>query len=690
VNQGLRSQEWELDALLEREWLTTNGVGGYACSTVPGLNTRKYHGLLVAAMAPPVRRMVLLARVEETLWRRGQRFALDCNEYPGAIYPQGQRHLREFVPGVSPKWVYEGDGWCLQKRLTLIHGSNTVVLTYKLLEGDEVELQLRPLMSLRPIHDLTYQFNGRLRVVDRDEHHHQVAPTSKTPEVFFAHDGAFEKCPDWYLNQIYRREQERGYAGLEDLWTPGAVRFHVTAGKQVRFVCSTDPIDLRKLKAGGSHGRVPVAGDAAVKALCTAAEKFVVRGGTDRMTTVIAGYPWLGVRTRDALIGFSGLFLVQGRLEEARNLLLSLAGRMKNGLMPSEFPERGGEAVYRSADIGLWFVNAVWEYLRYDAHADQAIVRRFVDAIVGVIDAYRTGTDLGIRVDENGLLCSSAEGEATSWMDAGGVDGMATQRSGNPVELSALWYNAIRVAAELSERVGDHDRSEDLTRLAESAAKAFNDRFWNVAEECCFDVVTESGAHASVRPNQILAASLPFAVLSVDRHEAVLNKVRSTLLTPVGIRTLAQSDEKYRPTYAGNVASRDAAHHNGSAFPWLLGPYVQLMLRVRGRNARTRAMAREALVECLNFAAGQGMGQIPELFDGDAPHRSGGAIASAASVGQVLRCYVEDVLGKEPVQPKRRPTHVARNLRVEVERVHVEDGGGPRNRDASLRSGQAT
>ena len=658
MNQGLRSQEWELDALIEREWLTANGIGGYACSTVPGLNTRKYHGLLVASMAPPVRRMVLLSRVEETLWCRGQRFALDCNEYPGVIYPQGHRHLREFFPGSSPRWIYEGDGWRIEKRLTLIHGSNTVVVTYKLLEGDEIDFQLRPLMPLRPIHDLTYQFNGRLTVQDRDQHHHRVPATSKTPEVFFAHDGQFTPQPNWYLNQIYRREQQRGYGGLEDLWTPGAIRYHLAVGKQVRFICSTDPIDLRKLKSCGDYGRVPVA-DSIVKMLCEAAGQFVVRAA-NRSPAVIAGYPWLGVRTRDALIGFGGLFLVQGRLEEARDFLLSLTARMKNGLMPSEFAEDGTGPVYRSADIVLWFANAAWNYLRYVPNADQQTIGQLLDTILNAIDAYRAGTDLGISVDSDGLIGSACANETTSWMDARNADCIVTPRTGKPVELNALWYNALRVAATLCARIGRTDRATDLNAFAQSVSNAFNERFWNVAESCCFDVLTETGVDASIRPNQILAASLPFPVLSIDRHDAILNKVRSSLLVPTGIRTLSPTDPKYRPQYTGNVAQRDAAHHNGSGFPWLLGPYAQLFLRVHGKTPRTRAAIAELLKPCLDFAAGQGMGQIPELFDADSPHAPGGALASATSVGQLLRCYVEDVLGKEPAQPKLLPTRARR------------------------------
>jgi predicted glycogen debranching enzyme len=668
--------------LLEREWLTANGIGGYACSTLPGLNTRKYHGLLVAAMAPPVRRMVLLSRVEETLWHNGRRFALDCNEYPGVIYPQGQRHLREFFPGRSPRWTYEGEGWRIEKQLTVVAGSNTVLLTYKLISGDAIDLQLRPLMALRPIHNLRYQFIGRLATDDRGPGHHRVAATSGTPEVFFAHDGNFTPGPNWYLNQIYRREQQRGYAGLEDLWTPGAVRFHLTYDVQARFACSTDPIDLKRLKPASTRPRRTLSGDPTLRLLHNAAEQFLVSNTTEEGTACVAGYPWLGVRTRDALIGFTGLLLIPGRLAEAREMLLSLASRMKKGLVPSEFPEDGGEPVYRAADISLWFANSVWNYLRYAPDADDTTVGQLLDAILATIAHYRVGTDLGIGVDTDGLLKINPDKEAATWMDAKVGDWVVTPRTGKPIELNALWYNATRIAAVLSRRLGRHDRAELLSELANSVFEAFNRQFWNIAQACCFDVVGDDRIDAGVRPNQILAASLPFPVLSADRHEAVLQKVENSLLVPTGIRTLSPDDPNYHGRYHGNVSARDAAHHNGSAFPWLLGPYAQLLRRVRGHNDSTRAAIRALLGPCITYAADAGMGQIPELFDGDAPHRPGGTIASAASVGQILRCYAEDVLDTLPAQTLTPPAKPARKPRALAPRQPSRA-----DRNASLRSG---
>ena len=649
----------ELDALLAREWLATNGIGGYACSTIPGLNTRKYHGLLVAAMAPPVRRMVLLSRVEETLWRDGHRFALDSNQYPDVIYPQGYRHLRQFSSSPCPRWTFEGDGWRLQKQLRLLPGQNTVVLTYTLLSGEgPLDLELRPLLAMRPIHELSYQWNGPLVSEKRTSRCHRIGPTSHTPEVFFAHNGRFQAEANWYLNQIYRREAERGYAGLEDLWTPGVVRFSLTRGRRATFVCSSDPIDLEKVakpsdaQAADGHATTPT--DPTLDALRRAAEAFVVSVPQDaeagRAVMCMSGYPWAAPSGRDTLIAFTGLLLVPGRFAEARLLLLRFAAGLRNGLMPSALPESGGAPQYLGADVSLWFANAVWDYLRYTN--DDQTGEKLLDEILKIIAQYLLGADLGIATDDCGLLASRAAGTPTSWMDAKVDDWVVTQRLGRPVELNALWYNALRIAAELCRRYGREDRADALARTADSVARAFNERFWNPKEQCCFDVIEDHGQDPSIRPNQILALSLPFAVLAPERHEKVLHKVRTELLTPRGIRTLSPADPGYQGRYAGNVLARDRAHHNGSAFPWLLGPYLTALLKVRGRGPAARAEAHDLIRPCLDYLLGDGLGQLCELFDGDAPHSPGGLIASAPAVGELLRCYAQDVLDLAPVSDR--------------------------------------
>lgn len=658
MSLGFSVRGMELDELLGREWVAANGLGGYASSTVPGLNTRKYHGLLVAAMTPPVRRMVLLSRMEETLWCDGRRHSLDCNEYPDVIYPQGQQYLTSFRSHPCPRWIYQGEGWRLEKRLRLLRGQNSVVLSYRLAAGDlPVDLELRPLFGMRPIHELSYQWNGPLLAEDRGKGHERIPPTSRTPEVFFAHDGQFFRGPNWYLNQIYRREQQRGYAGLEDLWTPGPVRYRLAPGRTAHFVCSADPIvfadALRQAKEQYSRPRRGPSPDPAMDALRRAADAFVVSvpqdGQGERAAFCMSGYPWAAPSGRDALISFTGLLLVPGRFAEAKSLLSTFASKLHNGLMPSGWPECGGPPEYRGADISLWFVDAVWDFLRYAG--DDAAGEKFLDVILRVIADYRHGTELGIGADDSGLLVSRAPGVPTSWMNAKVGDWIVTQRVGRPVELNALWYNAVRIAAELSGRFARPERTESLATLAESIRRAFNARFWNEKEQCCFDVVEDHGPDPSIRPNQLLAISLPFPVLDLDRHGRVLAKVKAELLTPLGVRTLSPADPGYHGRYEGGVLARDRACHNGTAFPWLLGPYVRALLNVRGRGQAARQEAHAAIRPCLDYLMGRGLGQICELFDGDALHASGGQIASAASVGQILRCYAEDVLDMAPPVP---------------------------------------
>ncbi len=652
-----------LDALLEREWLAVNGIGGFASSTVPGLNTRKYHGLLVAAMAPPVRRMVLLSRVEETVLCEGWTHPLACNEYPGAIHPRGDESLRAFSTDPFPRWAYQGQGWTIEKSLRLLKGQNTVVLSYSLLGGDRsVQLQLRPLLALRPMHELMYQWNGKLTVEQRLAGHHHVPATARTPEVFFAHDGEFQTEGNWYLNTIYRREQERGYSALEDLWNPGTVRWMLKPGQTVNFVCSADPFDFKRaLAQADGHQIEPMLpsapaqkSDEPMDGLLRAAERFVLHvptdGGDGRFDSIAAEYPWAPPSPRHALIAFAGILLVPGKFDAARGFLLSLIPQISDGLLPSNLSEIGGAPVYHGADVSLWFVNAVWQYLQYSGDED-AVRHHLLDAVMQIIAAYRKGAKLGIRPDAEGLLSTREPGVPTTWMDAQVNDWVVTPRCGKPVELNALWYNAVRIAADLTRRFALPEKSQELSELAESIRTAFNGRFWNERAHCCYDVIDDHGYDPAVRPNQLLAISLPFAVLSIERFEPVLERLRCELLTPLGVRTLSPLDSAYQAHYHGNVVHRDRAYHNGSAFPWLLGMYVTAYLKVHGRGVGARAEAKSLLAGCLDYLAGDGLGNLCELFDGEKPQRPGGAIASACAVGELLRAYAQDVLDLQPTPP---------------------------------------
>jgi predicted glycogen debranching enzyme len=673
-----------IEGLIAREWLAANGIGGFASSTVPCCNTRKYHGLLVAAMAAPVRRMVLLSRMEETVHCDGWPHALSTNEYPGKFHPEGYRALRAFSPEPFPRWAFQGENWTLQKELCLLREQNTVVLTYTLLAGQRpVSLELRPLFALRPIHELGLQWNGKLVTETRaGGTSHHIPATTRTPEVFFAHTGAFEPEPNWYLNTIYRREQERGYAGLEDVWAPGVLRFTLKAGQSAHFVCSADPFELdvaleqvhaygATTSKCGALESVYVApspspdaqDDRTLADLTYSASQFLVHGIAANASSpdaipaaVVGGYPWSPPSGRAALAGFAGLFLVTGRHDEGRSLLLSMAAKLDRGLMPSDFQENGSAPLYLGADVALWFANAVYAYLRYTR--DEATVGGpLYETLLRIIEQYRRGTRLGISVDDTGLLRTHAPAAATTWMDAKVGDWVITPRQGRPVEINALWYNAVSIAAELATRFGRTTTADDLSALSRLIKFAFNDRFWHAAAGCCHDVVSDRGPDPAIRPNQLLAMSLPFPVLSIDRHSTALETVLQELKTPLGVRTLSPRDPGYVGRYAGNVVARDRAAHGGSAYPWLLGPLVTAYVRVHGRGDASRREASEILQGCIDHLASDGLGQLPELFDGDAPHNCGGAIASALSIAEVLRAYFEDVLDRAPVLPTTSASH---------------------------------
>jgi len=707
-----------LDDLISREWLAVNHLGGFATSTIAGLNTRKYHGLLVASLAPPVRRMVLLSRVEETVIVGSKPDALANSEYPGTIHPRGFGALAAFSNDPFPRWAYQGDGWTLQKELHLLRGHSTVCLRYTLLAGAQaVRLEIRPLLALRAIHELTFQSNARLAAEPISRTCLRIGPTARTPQVFLGHDGTFENMSAWYLNTIYRREVQRGYAGLEDLWMPGIFSWDLSPGESVHLVCSLEQPDLAKVVAeveeasrsedsrrglrltpdGVSRGQPRPSPH--VAALLRAADQFVVEipapeaiepagSGTitpvapitaaDPAIVIISGYPWSAPNLRDALIALPGLLLATGRLEEAGAYLSSLIVLERDGLLPTELSEDGSGLRYEGADVSLWFIHAVHQYLQAVAASaedesaqppgDRGSGPRAHSHLTGrdgllrtvgrIISCYRAGTALGIGVEPDGLLRSRVPNVPTTWMDAKVGDWVITPRAGLPVELNALWHNALCAAAQMlrdsalsGAASADSKQADELAAAAAAARRAFNNRFWNDTAGCCFDVISESGADPSVRANQLLAASLPFPVLAAEYGARMLETVGKHLLTPMGLRTLAPFDPNYLGIYGGDVVNRDRAYHQGSVYPWLLGPWCDAMVQVHGASPQVRQEIAQALHPCIDYLQTNGCGQLCELFDGDAPHTPSGAIASARSVGEVLRSYFTYVL---PPAPKPR------------------------------------
>ncbi len=642
-----------------REWLETNGLGGYAMSTVTGENTRRYHGLLVAATKPPVGRAVLLSKVEETLIVGGRRIDLSTNRFPGTTHPEGFRFLTGFRMDPFPTFTWNASGIVVEKEVFMPHGENTVCVTWRLVQGEgPVGLEARPLVAFRDFHALTHE-NGVLdrRVEIADGIRSSLAPTRGLPALHFAHDGQAKPVDDWYRFFEYEKERERGFDFSEDLWHPATLSFTFEesgarrrAGKRT-LIASTSPRSasdihtLRKnelcpTREARGKGRT---NDPLVRALSRAADQFLVARGD--LTTVIAGYPWFADWGRDTMIALPGLTLSTGRPEVAKKILLAFSEHVDQGMLPNRFPDTGGEPEYNTVDATLWYFEAVRQYV--EATGDLALVRdRLFRILADIVAWHERGTRYGIRVDEDGLLEWHAAGEALTWMDAR-VDGRpVTPREGKPVEIQALWFNALKTMAALAGKIGERASEKGYAERAENCRSSFlrifpDDLGSGGGLVDCVDGPGGSIRDRSIRPNQLLAVSLHHSMIPNPLARRVLAVVEGHLLTPYGLRSLSPSDPAYRGRYEGGAEERDAAYHQGTAWPWLLGAYATAFRRVHGGGPATGKTIRRLLAPLGDFLLGDGLGQLPEIFDGNAPHQPRGCAAQAWSVAEVLRTAVE-------------------------------------------------
>jgi predicted glycogen debranching enzyme len=651
--------EWTLDrgacGDFERatmfEWLETDGLGGWAGSTIVSAHTRRYHGLLVAATRPPVGRMVLLSRLDETVTARGSSFDLACNRFPGATHPHGFEHLESFRKGVFPVWEYAFAGVRIRKTVAAVHGEPTRLVLYEVLAAPEpVRLALRPFFAGRDFHAMGHA-NGYV--------HREGAFMGGTlayrmydglPEVFVHIPGAaWEASPDWWYRFQYDRERERGLDFEEDLFTPGVLTVDLAPGARLGVIVSTaDPVgrDAFALLDAERRRRAAVLDtfgdpDPFCRALAAAGDQFIVRRG-EALRTVIAGYPWFSDWGRDTMISLPGLCLVTRRFQEAKEILRAFAGAVSQGMLPNRFPDRGEAPEYNTVDASLWYFVAVWKYL--EATGDEEVVRgELLPVLEDILAWHRRGTRHGIHEDADGLLASGVPGVQLTWMDAKVGDWVVTPRMGKPVEIQALWCNALSILAALRERWGGN--ADELRERAATVAVQFGALYWNEAAGCLFDNLDPAGTRdPSLRPNQLFALSLPFPLVTGERAERVLRAVEAKLLTPVGLRTLAPDDPAYRPACTGSPRDRDSAYHQGTVWPWLLGPYLTGLVRVRGEEGRRQGRA--LLAGFMPHLGEAGIGSVSEIFDGDPPHAPRGCIAQAWSVAEILRAAVED-LGPE-------------------------------------------
>lgn len=654
------------DSALRKEWLETNGLGGFASSTITGLNTRRYHGLLVAAINPPVGRMALLSKFEEALIVAGARYELSANQYPGVVHPQGYQYLKQFRLDPFPVFTYEVAGIEIEKSVFMIHGENSVVIQYEMKAANQPTncfLELRPLIAFRDYHSLTHE-NGALDPrVEIEPNLATVKPYDGVPSLHLAHKAdEVDANGVWYRNFEYQAERERGLDFHEDLFNPCALKFDLSRHARAAIIASTERRDVNRVfdyrqaeinRRQAILAACPNANEF-VRTLVAATDQYIVARGDQK--TVIAGYHWFGDWGRDTMIALPGLTLVTGRYADAKSVLRAFVRFVDRGMLPNRFPDAGQEPEYNTVDATLWYFEAVRALLRYTGDY-KFIKTELYPALIEIIDWHERGTRYGIRVDEDGLLHSGEPGVQLTWMDAR-VDGQeVTPRAGKAVEIQALWHNALRVMEQLADEFGDKAGKKRYGQMAARAKRSFNQSFWNEAAGCLYDVIDGEARDASIRPNQILAVSLPHTMLSRDKARQVVTVVERELLTPYGLRSLSPNDPQYHGRYEGGPSQRDGVYHQGTVWAWLMGPFITAYLKVNGGSKKSRARATQMLEGFHQHLREAGLGQVSEIYDGDPPHHPRGCVAQAWSVAELLRAAVEDVY---ELKPARRKATVAR------------------------------
>jgi predicted glycogen debranching enzyme len=634
--------EWRRDlrAASGREWLETNGLGGFAMSTITGLNTRRYHGLLCAAIDPPARRVMLLSKLEETLVIDGRRYELSVNRYPGAIHPNGHEFQIAFRLDPFPVFIWRVEEMELSKSVFLVHGSNTVVVEYSLRAQSpaiarHVELEVRPLTAFRGYHELAHANGGLKKDFEETEGQVRFAPYPQLPALYFAHDAARTgKSGDWYYNFEYEQERDRGLDLREDLFQPFVLYFDLSARPHAAIAASTERQEIArvpKLRDDELARRKALGGK-----LAAAADQFIVQRGKGH--SIIAGYPWFADWGRDSMISLSGLTLSTAHSDIAREILEEFSHWLRDGLLPNQFPDESGQPEYNSVDAPLWYFEAVRAFAETTGDYDW-VFRTLYDGLSGIIDSFVRGTRFQVRMDADGLLRAGEAGAALTWMDArvGGVP--VTPRTGKPVEVQALWYNALRIMEAFASR-RDDPREGDYGSLADLALASFRASFWNGAEKCLFDAIDGAVKDASIRPNQIFAASLTHKLVDGEQAREMLAVVERELLTPFGLRTLSPRDSRYRGKYEGNMAERDSAYHQGTVWPWLMGPFVTAYYQAHGKQPAARQRCLQWLSALREYRTNEGMNQLPEVFDGAPPHHPGGCPAQAWSLGTLIQAFL--------------------------------------------------
>jgi len=653
----------DLVAAESREWLVTNGIGGYASGTVAGSQTRRYHGVLIAALQPPVGRTQLVSNIDEIVHYAGSDFFLATHRWAsGAVDPQGFLLLEDFhLEGSTPVWTYALADALVEKRVWMRQGENTTFIQYTLVRGSAaLEMEMKALVNYRDFHSLTHAGDWRMRIEPVEHGVKVLALDGARPFYLKSSTATCQPRHDWYLGCFLGEETARGLDDREDRLFAALFRAKLEAGSSITLVATTEAaasLDIETARAERPNYEVKLFHDWQAKnealseeaptwlwQLILAADQFIVKRSLPEEPdgrSIIAGYHWFGDWGRDTMIALPGLTLATGRTAVARQILLAFSRYVDGGMLPNNFPDIGGQPEYNTVDAALWYIESVRQY--FEATQDAVTLQKLFPVLAAMIEAHIAGTRYSIHADPaDGLLYAGGPGVQLTWMDAKIGDWVVTPRTGKPVEINALWINALETIAGLARLLAKP--GNDYEKLAAQAKKSFP-RFWNPARNCCWDVIDSPGIgnDASLRPNQILAVSLPVSPLTPEQQKAVVDVCARQLLTSHGLRSLAPGEAGYAGHYGGSPRDRDSAYHQGTVWGWLLGPFALAHYRVyHDREAALRFL--EPLGRQI-YASG--LGTLSEIFDGDAPFTPRGCIAQAWTVAEVLRAWKEIMGGKK-------------------------------------------
>ncbi|MBA3665199.1 MAG: glycogen debranching enzyme N-terminal domain-containing protein [Bacteroidetes bacterium] len=629
---------------LTKEWIVTNGLGGYASSTVIGTNTRRYHGLLVAAFNPPTGRKVMVSKVEETIYCGNEEVHLSTNQYPDTVYPEGYHHIKQFTREPLPTTWFKAGGAELLKTIFMVFNSNTSIVEYKNKGEKEFILRLNPLFGVRDYHGLLHEEHDYHFFLKNNKNEHSLYAYAGAEPLYFKHTkGIFTEQRYWNKNIFYALEKLRGQDYLEDLYSTGYIECTLHPGESMFLmfsveegVLATDPEELKTNELNRISELVPSrAENEFLKDLIISGEQFIVHRKSTENYSIIAGYHWFTDWGRDSMIALRGLCIATGKQKEAKSVIITFLKFLNQGLIPNRFTDYENECPeYHTIDATLWLFIAVYEYdQKFD---DIPFLKNIYEKLKEIIDRHIEGTLHNIHVTEKGLLSGGTPGLPLTWMDARINDHVFTPRTGYAVEINALWYNALRIFEHVSVRL-EKKSNHSYKALIYKIENNFEEMFWN-PKGYLNDSISETGEVSQcIRPNQIYAVSLPFTLLAKSKEEQVVNTVRKYLVTPYGLRTLAVNDPQFKPLYSGDVWARDAAYHQGTVWPFLLPEYYTAVFKINQNSSLLKKdIASELKKLKEHFYYDECLNGISEVFDGSAPRSGKGCMQQAWSVSNLI------------------------------------------------------